>query len=197
MHWLELPGKSNEELAKLDPLEMNLLVAKGIPSLADLDIAPYRDMLDRAAKELRAYLPAAEENFRRNPELWKNDIRFARLALMCWYVGAVMGVQYIEDQKLRKRIRYTNPGDLFLNGVLDNRRGTCGNMSMVYVALAWRMGWPLRLACVASHYICCYDDGEVVYNIEATKWCTISRRQTPWTGASLLLPISITLTKTS
>jgi hypothetical protein len=32
---------SDAELAQVDPLLMNLLVAKSIPSLADLDIAPY------------------------------------------------------------------------------------------------------------------------------------------------------------
>ena len=157
-----------EQLAGIDPLEMNLLVAKGIPSLADLEIAPYCTMLDQAAEVLQRELPGADERFYRNPQAWKNDIRFGRLALMCWYVDEVLGIQYREDQKHLKRVLYTDPSDLFLNGVLDSRRGTCGNMAMVHVALGWRMGWPVSLACVGSHFICRYDDGEVVHNIEAT-----------------------------
>jgi hypothetical protein len=51
---------------------------------------------------------------------------------------------------------------------MDNRQGTCGNMSMVYVALAWRLGWPVSLACAGAHFVCRYDDGEVIHNIEAT-----------------------------
>jgi hypothetical protein len=167
-HWRELLGQSNDELARVDPVDMNLLVARGIPSLADLDPAPYRALLDRGAAVLREQLPAAEERFYRNPGQCKNDVRFARLALMCWYVDEVLGIKYREDQKHLHRVRYTDPGDLFLHGVLDTRRGTCGNMSLVYVALGWRLGWPVSLACVGSHYICRYDDGEVVYNIEAT-----------------------------
>src|SRR5262249_50895476 len=66
------------------------------------------------------------------------------------------------------KVRYTDPSDLFLNGVMETRRGTCGNMSMVHVALAWRLGWPVSLACVHSHHITRYDDGRVRYNIEAT-----------------------------
>ena len=164
----ELVGKSNEELGRIDPLEINLLVAKGIPSLANLDIAPYRDLLDRGAEVLRRELPAADERFYRKPYQWKNDIRFARLALMCWYVDEVLGVQYREDQKNLERVLYTDPSDLFLNGVLDSRRGTCGNMAMVHVALGWRMGWPVSLASVGSHFICRYDDGAVIHNLEAT-----------------------------
>jgi hypothetical protein len=164
----QLLALTDEDLARVDPLEMNLLVAKGIPALAHLDIAPYRALLDEAANVLRRELPGADQRFYRNPQAWKNDIRFGRLALMCWYVDEVLGIRYREDQKGLKRIRYTDPSDLFLNGVLETRRGTCGNMALVHVALGWRLGWPVSLACVGSHFICRYDDGEVVHNIEAT-----------------------------
>ena len=164
----QLLALTNAELARVDPVEMNLLVAKGIPSLADLDLAPYCVMLDQAAEVLQRELPGADQRFYRNPQAWKNDIRFGRLALMCWYVDEVLGIQYREDQKGLRQVLYTDPSDLFLNGVLDSRRGTCGNMAMVHVALGWRMGWPVSLACVGSHFICRYDDGEVVHNIEAT-----------------------------
>ena len=30
------------------------------------------------------------------------------------------------------------------------------------------MGWPVSLACAYSHYVCRYNDGQRVYNIEAT-----------------------------
>jgi len=52
---------------------------------------------------------------------------------------------------------------------MDTRQGTCGNMATLHVALGWRLGWPVSLACVRSHYICRYDDGGVTYNIEATQ----------------------------
>ncbi len=55
-----------------------------------------------------------------------------------------------------------------LNGVIDTRRGTCGNMAALYVAMAWRMRWPVSLACVNSHFIARYDDGERVFNLETT-----------------------------
>ena len=52
---------------------------------------------------------------------------------------------------------------------MDTRRGTCGNMAALHVAIGWRLGWPVSLACVKSHLICRYDDGKVTHNIEATQ----------------------------
>jgi hypothetical protein len=42
-------------------------------------------------------------------------------------------------------------------------------MATLYVAIGWRLGWPVSLACVKSHLICRYDDGRVTHNIEATQ----------------------------
>ena len=165
----DLVARSNEELARVDPAEMNLLVAKGLASLADTDIPLYQAILDDWAGQIAERLPSAEVAFRKTPQDWKNDIRFFRLGMVCWYVDEVLNIRYREDQRTLKRVRYTDPSDLFLNGVIDTRHGTCGNMATLHVALCWRLGWPASLACVGSHYICRFDDGEVTHNIEATK----------------------------
>jgi hypothetical protein len=73
-----------------------------------------------------------------------------------------------EDQKHNRPPRYTRPGDLFLHGLMDTRFGTCANMPMLHVALGWRLGWPVSLACAGSHSVFRYDDGNAIYNIEAT-----------------------------
>ena len=52
---------------------------------------------------------------------------------------------------------------------MDSKRGTCGNMAALHVAIGWRLGWPVSLSCVGSHLICRYDDGKVTHNIEATQ----------------------------
>ena len=157
-----------DDFRQVDPVVMNLTVAKGIPALAELDIEHYVQLADKWADEIRRFLPGADANFDHHPELWQNDRDFGRLACMCWYVSEVLHARYREDQKTVKRIRYTNPDDLFLHGVMDSRQGTCGNMALLHVALGWRLGWPVSLACVGSHFICRFDDGHKTFNIEAT-----------------------------
>jgi len=38
---------------------------------------------------------------------------------MCEYVDRELGIGYREDQKDLKAVAYTDPSDLFLNGVMD------------------------------------------------------------------------------
>jgi hypothetical protein len=165
----DLLGYTDAQLAVTDPLEMNLLVAKEIPGREHLDISAYKRTADAWANEFKQLLRGAEWQFHRAPHDWKNDLNFFRLGYLCWYVDVKLKVSYREDQKDLKQVKYTDPDDLFLNGVMDTRRGTCGNMSALHVALGWRLRWPVSLACVGAHLICRYDDGKVTHNIEATR----------------------------
>jgi hypothetical protein len=49
---------SDEELSRIDPVVMNLVVAKGIPALAGLDIGRYVRLADEWAADLRARMLA-------------------------------------------------------------------------------------------------------------------------------------------
>lgn len=165
----ELVGMTDDELAAVDPLAMNLTVAKGLPALADLDIGRYQDILNALTMDFaRRCLPRWEVEFHKAPHDFENDLRFFRLGMVCQYLDLEAGIEYKRDQRDVKSIRYTDPSDLFLNGVLDSREGTCGTLAALQVAIAWRMGWPVSLACVNAHFIVRYDDGETVHNIEAT-----------------------------
>jgi hypothetical protein len=160
---------TNEELGEVDPVVMNLLVAKGIPSLADLNIGDYVRVVDEWAADLLARMPVLEVEFRQTPKKWRHDLDFFRLGVVCWYMEVILGICFREDQRNVKGISYTNPSDLFLNGVIDTRRGTCGNIAVLNVVLGRRIGLPVSLACVGSHYICRYDDGKKKFNIETTE----------------------------
>ena len=63
-------GLSNEELGRVDPVVMNLAVAKGVPSLAGLDIGHYVQLADEFTAQIRGYLPGCEASFYRNPDRW-------------------------------------------------------------------------------------------------------------------------------
>ncbi|MEQ8788180.1 MAG: transglutaminase family protein [Pirellulaceae bacterium] len=166
----ELAALSDEMLAEVDPLAMNLVVANGIPTLAELDIRKYREKLDRWVLDFRGRcLPQWEPFFHESPADWEDDIQFFRFGALCQFLEQEIGIQYNRHQRDDQSVLYVDPSDVFLNGVLDTREGTCGNMAALHVAMGWRMGWPVSLACVASHYILRFDDGETVYNIEATQ----------------------------
>lgn len=165
----EMLSLSESELATVDPVVMNLVVAKGISQLAELDIAAYVALADEWADDLRRRLPDLKRaNFDRQPQKFKNDIGYYLFVEVAFYIDEILGVTYREDQKNLDQVYYRDPADLFLHGVMDTRRGTCGNMALLNVVLGRRIGLPVSLACLGPHFTCRYDDGEVTYNIEAT-----------------------------
>jgi hypothetical protein len=165
----QLVSLPKEDIGNIDPVVMDLAVARGIPALADLDIGRYVRLADEWADDLRGRIPAMDAHFRRSPDRWKSDIDFFHLGLVCWYADVVLGVAYREDQRNATSVVYTDPTDLFLNGVMDTRRGTCGNLAMLHVVLGRRIGLPVSLACAGSHFLCRFDDGIKTINIEATE----------------------------
>jgi hypothetical protein len=134
-----------------------------------LDILRFQAQRDDIAAAVDKELPNARRVFGQNPGYWKNDLNFIHLAVLCKIVEQQARIAYKDDQRDEKKVRYTDPSDLFLNGVLDSKRGTCGNMAALLVAVAWKLGWPLKLACLKAHYLARYDDGQVTYNVEATQ----------------------------
>jgi hypothetical protein len=57
----------NDELKLIDPLVMNLLVAKGIPSLAKLNLFSYEQKLLEWSNAIRHGLRDAENQFHQTP----------------------------------------------------------------------------------------------------------------------------------
>lgn len=167
----EFPALASQcVLPSNDPLASNLNVAQGIPALVDLDIPHYQSIVDHwTADFAERCLPVWEPHFRAAPQEFENDIRFFRLGMLCQYLELEVGITYNHDQRETQSILYTNPSDLFLNGVIDTLQGTCANMAALHLAMGWRLGWPVSLACVGAHYILRFDDGLTVYNIEATQ----------------------------
>jgi hypothetical protein len=156
------------ELARVDPVYQDLAVARGITSLATLNVVRYQAQVDGWAADIEERLPGLERQFWETPETWKDDINFFRLGVLCWYLDVVLGVRYREDEREAKGVLYTDPSALFLNGVIDTRQGTCGNMATLYFALAWRLGWPVSMARAGYHSLARYEAGCVAYNIETT-----------------------------
>ena len=164
-----LASMTNLELAQVDPLVANLVVAREIPNQTGLDLLHYQQQLNALAEDFRSrYLPYWEPSFRHEPQHYRNEKRFFHVGMISQFLQQEVGVRYIPAQRELEQIRYTTPADLFLNGVLDTLQGTCGNMATLAIAIGLRMGWPVSLACVHSHYVLRHDDGDLVFNIETT-----------------------------
>ncbi|MBT3879715.1 MAG: tetratricopeptide repeat protein [Candidatus Scalindua sp.] len=59
-----------------------------------------------------------------------------------------------------------NLEDLYLNKVIDRRKGNCVGLSILYLSIAERLGLPLFGVNVPEHIFVRYDDGKQKINIE-------------------------------
>ncbi|HOK65528.1 MAG TPA: tetratricopeptide repeat protein [Anaerohalosphaeraceae bacterium] len=73
-----------------------------------------------------------------------------------------------EEQRFQSVKTADNPDDLFLHTVLDQKRGYCLSLSVLYLAVGERLGLPLYGVVVPGHFFVRYDDGKIRFNIETT-----------------------------
>jgi hypothetical protein len=137
----DLVAMSDAELEAMDPLVMNMVVAKGVPDLAGIDFAKYARVVDGWADRIGAALIAREPGeaatspaYRADPDIWRAGGMAMALA------GSSIGIGYSRDVK----------------------------MPVLYMAVAHRLGWPLKAVAAADHMWCRWDDGKKRFNLEAT-----------------------------
>ena len=77
--------------------------------------------------------------------------------------------EYLFKELRFKSIAEANdPNSLFLHTVMDEKRVYCLSLSVLYLAIAERLGLPLYGVVVPGHFFVRYDDGRVRFNIETT-----------------------------
>ncbi len=143
---------SIDEVLQLDDDQIDIATAALIVSEKWSDVVHgfrYRDRLDEMAQEIKKRLQEQKlrPNFRAIPVI--NDYLFEEL-----------GFSTVADAN--------NPEDLFLHSVLDNRKGYCLSLSILYLSLAERLDIPLYGVVVPGHFFVRYDSRSTRFNIETT-----------------------------
>ncbi|HVT88894.1 MAG TPA: transglutaminase family protein [Tepidisphaeraceae bacterium] len=174
----ELAALSDESLAQVDVLYLNLAVAREFPGVEQLNIQHYQRIVDEWSGQAAGMLAKAEPEFHKSPQLWQDDIRFFRLACIAQFMRRVLRIRYnqeyersfreAESQSVYSGIRYSHVHDQFLHALIDLRQGTCASIPVLYLAIARRLDLPVYLTQIDSHLMCRFEDGQVTYNIDVT-----------------------------
>ena len=119
----------------LDLAEAALLIAaEEYPSL---DIASYRGYLDERSAAVRARLPARSS-------------ATEQIALLNEEIFERAGFRGNAED-------YYDPRNSFLNEVIDRRKGIPITLSVVYLEVGWRLGWPLAGVGMPGHFLVKYQ----------------------------------------
>jgi tetratricopeptide (TPR) repeat protein len=150
-----LPGlyiRSIDQMLRLEPDEIDIGTAALIVAEEWSDMVPgrrYQTVLDEMAYEIQTRINEKKVAGSYKAAYVLND-----------YLHKEMGFKSVKEA--------TDPNDLFLNSVMDNKQGYCLSLSILYLALAERLGLPLYGVVAPGHFFVRYDDGRIRFNIETT-----------------------------
>ncbi len=144
--------RSVEQVLRLQEDEVDLATAALVVSENWSDMVygrRYISKLDEMALEIRDRLKRKkiEADYRATPEINK-------------YLFDELGFKSLTEA--------SDPNSLFLHTVLDDKRGYCLSLSVLYLSLAERLGLEMYGVVVPGHFFVRYDDGIVQFNIETT-----------------------------
>ena len=151
-------SKTIEDVLRLEPDQIDIGTAALIISEQWSDMVNsrrYLEQLDEMATEILKRMK-------------KNNIGkdHRAVSIINQYLFEELGFKSVKDA--------TKPEDLFLHSVLDNRRGYCLSLSVLYLAIGERVGLELYGVVVPEHFFVRYDNGRVKFNIETTSGGAVS-----------------------
>lgn len=163
----ELLELTPEEREDVDIGRANLLVAKATPGGEDLDVDQVLGTLDQWAKAVAFDTDRHLYKFHADPANYENSEGYFRILSLITVLQRDLGVRYNPERIYEPD--FTNPGDLFIHGMVGGDGGTCVSMPVLYTAIAHRLGYPVSLVTTKGHVFARWEgEGGDRFNIEAT-----------------------------
>jgi len=144
--------RSIEQVLRLRENEVDLATAALIVSEHWSDMVygrEYLSKLDEMALEIRDRI--RQKRLRRQSSM---------IAEINYYLFDELGFKSLSEA--------IDPNSLFLHTVLDERRGYCLSLSILYLSIAERLDLPIYGVVVPGHFFVRFDDGYTRFNIETT-----------------------------
>lgn len=165
----EITDWPNERLAQLDILEVHLSTIQGLPGTGPLNIAECIRRVDEGARAAERRTNELAHLFRRRPADFKNSWALFRCMALStalqehFRTRMDLKLNTVEPHVLMKDVK-----PLGVHAVLDGDTGTCLTLTILYVALGRRLGYPLKLVRTHQHMFARWDEPGERFNIECT-----------------------------
>ena len=162
-----LRDPSEEDLARFDIAEVDLVCATELPGSERLDIPTCLAWIDHAAAWARHQTHATLDQFASDPAAYNHSEGLFRVMAIDSVLRGGIGVRYNPDVMADLDRSPIDSRDDFLHGIIEGWGGTCASLPVLYVAVGRRLGYPLRLVTTARHLFARWDNprGER-FNIE-------------------------------
>ena len=106
-----LASLSALQISQIDPLRLNLAVARGCPASPNWRsiASPRWSMTGQTRSDSFSPRPRPSSGIDRLTG--KTTSTFSRLGLLCWFLDEVQGIRYRDDHREKEQVVYTDPGD--------------------------------------------------------------------------------------
>lgn len=168
MDYEHLCSLSDDELARCDIAELNLICAAGLPGSENLDIAACLHRLNQWTEYVHLGTCNALRDWSRFPEYADlSEARYRMVVLsMCLRKGVGLAYNY---ERLQQPYDATDSRDLFIHAVvMSGHLATCTISAVIFAAVGRRLGYPLKLVKTKRHLFCRWEDANERFNVEAT-----------------------------
>jgi hypothetical protein len=167
--WEKLVQLPDHLLAMVDPIEINLACAEGLPGAEGISRPELCGIVDNWAERVARETARHRICFERDPGNYENSFAYFRMLLLITVLQRDIGVRY--NPALIDCTDWPDHDSrvYFVHGVLEGSGACCANLPPVFAAVGRRLGYPLRLITTKGHMFIRWDDpGGERFNIECT-----------------------------
>jgi hypothetical protein len=165
--WQRLVWLLDAELASVDIAVVNLACGIGLPGCDCPDVDTVARRLDTWTAVAKRFTDRAMALFRTGRcDYADSEPRF-RIQALITCLQRDLGIRYRFDRRGDGAV--FEPIDSFVQGIFQDKGGTCASLPVIYVSIGRRLGYPLKLATTRHHVYARWEDpytGEA-FNIEA------------------------------
>jgi hypothetical protein len=154
---------------------MDLLCAEGLPGADHLDANECLASLEQWAQQIKQQTDQNHHHFDEDPTYFHNSESFYKMLLLSVVLYEDFGIRYnakliTEPPKADGEDHFfADSQDTFIHGLIGPRRtGTCSSMPILYIALARRLGYPLKLVTTQGHLFMRWESPTERFNMDAT-----------------------------
>lgn len=147
------------EVGGVDVARMNLLCSAGLPGAEQVDIAAYLSTLDVWARDVAHATEASRHLLDDHPDILQNSEPLWQMYCLTRVLWQRHRVRYCPEEIDRsKDADWSMANRHMLYGLIGPERiGTCASLPVLLVAVARRLGYPMKLVHSPGHVFCRWD----------------------------------------
>ena len=158
---------SDDELVGRDVGEVNLAAAFGLPGAEELEIPACRRQLDEWAARVGQATACWWPKFHASPAEYNDSAAHFRMMALATVLQLDLGVRY-DPASMTGLYDARDPRRHFIHGPLLGEGGTCSSLSVLYLAVGRRLGYPLKLVPAREHLFLRWEARGERFNVECT-----------------------------